>query len=292
MKKLVTLIFVFISLSVFSQNGNYKGWGFRGDILGVSTNSIGSIDNTSWYFATNNTKVGKVDSIGRFLFGAATNSLGSSALHIARFCLGTGTVDIGQYTAGRGAIWITQNTPTNGNYALASTGNTTYVNGTNATGLLQGGSVIAIQGGAFGYNTVPYRFGSSVAPSATLDVTGTAAFSQSVTVAGRFEKTQGADVASATGSIALGFDGNVFEVTGTNAMTLIQSAGWQNGSEITLIFTSTASLTDGTANSGTLIGMELAGNANFTGSADDLITLVLCEMGGVQRWREKCRSVN
>lgn len=109
---------------------------------------------------------------------------------------------------------------------------------------------------------------------------------------GRFLNSQGTDVASATGSIAVGSGGNVFEITGTNAITLLESANWQNGSEVTFIFTSTASLTDGTANSGTLIGFELSGNANFTGSADDLITLVLCEMGGTQRWREKSRSVN
>lgn len=109
---------------------------------------------------------------------------------------------------------------------------------------------------------------------------------------GRAQNTQGADVASVAGAIALGYDGNVFEITGTNAITLITSTGWQNGSEITLFFTSTASLVDGTANSGGDVGMELAGNANFSATADDVITLVLCEIGGTQRWREKSRSVN
>lgn len=109
---------------------------------------------------------------------------------------------------------------------------------------------------------------------------------------GRSQYKQGADVASAAGAIALGYDGNTFEITGTNAITLISNLGWQNGSEITLLFTSTASLTDGVANSGTDIGMELAGNANFTGSADDSITLVLSEIGGTQRFREKSRSIN
>lgn len=109
---------------------------------------------------------------------------------------------------------------------------------------------------------------------------------------GRAQYRQGADVASAAGAITLGYDGNTFEITGTNAITLITSTGWQNGSEITLFFTSTASLTDGTANSGADIGMELNGNANFNASADDSITLVLSEIGGTQRWREKCRSVN
>ena len=112
------------------------------------------------------------------------------------------------------------------------------------------------------------------------------------TTGGRIIAVQGADVASAAGAITLGSDGNVFELTGTSAVTLISNIGYQNGAEITLIFTSTASLTDGTANSGTNIGFELAGNVNFTGSAEDLITLVLCEIGGTQRWREKCRSVN
>jgi len=44
--------------------------------------------------------------------------------------------------------------------------------------------------------------------------------------------------------------------------------------------------------SGANIGLELAGNGNFTGSADDSVTLVLCEIGGTQRWREIARSVN
>lgn len=116
--------------------------------------------------------------------------------------------------------------------------------------------------------------------------------SGNVLVAGRVLQTQGADVASAAGAIAVGSDGNTFELTGTNAVTLISNVGWRNGSEIIIVFTSTASLTDGTANSGTDIGMELAGNANFTGSADDVITLVLTEVGGVQKWREKSRTVN
>ena len=109
---------------------------------------------------------------------------------------------------------------------------------------------------------------------------------------GRAQMTQGIDVASVAGAITLGSDGNVFEITGTNAITLISNVAWQNGSEITLLFTSTASLTDGVANSGTDIGMELSGNTNFTGSADDLIRLVLCEIGSVQRWREVSRSIN
>jgi len=109
---------------------------------------------------------------------------------------------------------------------------------------------------------------------------------------GRAEMQQGADVASVAGAIALGYDGNVFEITGTNTITLISNLGFQNGTEITLLFTSTASLTDGVANSGTDIGMELEGNTNFTGSADDIVKLTLSEIGGTQRWRMTGKSVN
>jgi len=86
---------------------------------------------------------------------------------------------------------------------------------------------------------------------------------------------QGVDVASVAGAITLGGAGNVFEITGTDAITLISNLIWQNGSVVTLLFTSTASLTDGTANSGTNIGMELNSNTNFSATADDTITLVL-----------------
>ena len=109
---------------------------------------------------------------------------------------------------------------------------------------------------------------------------------------GRHQPAQGADVASVAGAITLGNDGNAFEITGTNAITLISNVNWQNGAKVTFLFTSTASLTDGTVNSGTNIGMELAGNINFTGSAGATITLMLSEIGGTQRWREVSRSVN
>jgi hypothetical protein len=119
-----------------------------------------------------------------------------------------------------------------------------------------------------------------------------ALFGTYITVKNRFNEAQGADVASAAGAIALGTGGNTFEITGTSVITLISSDLWQNGSVVTLAFTSTATLTDGTANSGTDIGMELAGNTNFVASAGATVTLRLIEIGGTQRWREIARSVN
>lgn len=108
---------------------------------------------------------------------------------------------------------------------------------------------------------------------------------------GRSEEQQGADVASAS-TVALGLDGNTFEITGTTTINLISSLNWVNGSTITLMFSSSVTINDGTANSGTDIGIELDGNANFGATADDLLTLKLGEIGGVQRWREVSRSAN
>jgi len=109
---------------------------------------------------------------------------------------------------------------------------------------------------------------------------------------GLVQNNQGTDVASTAGVMTLNNDGNIFEITGTNTITAINNTNLKNGYEVTFIFTSTATLTDGTANSGTSIGIELAGNTNFTASAGDAVTLILAEIGGTQRWREKCRSDN
>lgn len=106
---------------------------------------------------------------------------------------------------------------------------------------------------------------------------------------------QGTDVASTAGVMTLpgsGTAGNIYEITGTNTITAINNTNLKNGYEVTFIFTTTATLTDGTANSGAAIGMELSGNTNFTATAGDAVTLILAEIGGTQRWREKCRSDN
>jgi len=125
----------------------------------------------------------------------------------------------------------------------------------------------------------------------SLDVTGNGLFTGTVNAARALSK-QGADIASTAGAMTLGTDGTSFEITGTNTITLLSNVGWANGNEVTLMFTGAATLTDGTANSGTDIGMELAANANFVASAGATIKLILSEIGGTQRWREVSRSVN
>lgn len=109
---------------------------------------------------------------------------------------------------------------------------------------------------------------------------------------GRFHSVQGADVASAT-LLALGFDGNVFELTGTTAVTLISNIGWQEGAEVTLVANESVVITNGTATSGTDIIIKLAGAANYSMTADDTLKLCLCSTtAGGQAWREVARSVN
>jgi len=65
MRKLIAFIFIFTSLSTFSQNANYKGWGFNGDVVGNNTSKFGTTDNRSVYFTNNDSIWGKRDSVGR-----------------------------------------------------------------------------------------------------------------------------------------------------------------------------------------------------------------------------------
>lgn len=111
-----------------------------------------------------------------------------------------------------------------------------------------------------------------------------------VELSSRILKFQGTDIASAS-TITLG-SGNSFELTGTTAVDLISSTGWQEGSEITLIANESVTINHGTATSGSNITIKLAGSANFNMTADDVLTLILSSTtAGGQAWREKSRTV-
>lgn len=107
---------------------------------------------------------------------------------------------------------------------------------------------------------------------------------------GRLVTSQGADVASAN-NLVLGNDGNVFEITGTTQINLISNITWQNGSKITLLFTSNPTVKHNQATSTTNITIQLAGSVDFAATAGDTLSLVLCEIGGTQTWREISRAV-
>lgn len=107
---------------------------------------------------------------------------------------------------------------------------------------------------------------------------------------GRVLNAQGADVASA-GDLTLGSDGNVFEITGTTTINAITTTGWQNGTRITLLFTSTPTVKHNTAGGAGTAVMLLAGAVDFSATAGDTLSLVLSEIGGTQAWREVGRAV-
>jgi len=105
---------------------------------------------------------------------------------------------------------------------------------------------------------------------------------------GRLVQKQGADVTSAN-NLTLGSDGNTFEITGTTQVNLIASTGWQNGSEVTLLLASGITVKHGQTTSGSNITISLSGATDLVTAAETSLTLVLSEVGGTQKWREKHR---
>jgi len=140
-----------------------------------------------------------------------------------------------------------------------------------------------------GYDASNY-FSTTVGSAGAVAIAATGS-SSSFNFSNRLSQKQGADVASAS-TIALGYDGNTFEITGTTTIDLITKTGWQNGSVIHLVFSDDLRVTNDVASSGDDITIVLASDANFDASADDVLTLMLCEVGGVQKWLEVSRSVN
>lgn len=112
-----------------------------------------------------------------------------------------------------------------------------------------------------------------------------------ITAEGSVLQKQGTDVASAN-SMTLGTGGNSFEITGTTQINLLNSSNWQNGATVRLMFTSNPTIKNGQATSSTNITMLLNGGVDFVASSNDVLTLMLGEIGGVVAWREVSRSVN
>jgi len=107
----------------------------------------------------------------------------------------------------------------------------------------------------------------------------------------RLSKKQGADVTSAN-NLTLGSDGNTFEITGTTQVNLIANTNWQNGSEITLFLASGITVKHGQATSGSNITISLSGAADLVTAAETALTLVLSEVGGTQKWRQKGAAIS
>jgi hypothetical protein len=133
-------------------------------------------------------------------------------------------------------------------------------------------------------NTTPFALVYNTSEKFRVDASGSQ-------INSRFRQAQGGDVASAN-NLSLGTDGNAFEITGTTTINLISNTNWQNGSVIRLVFSSSLTVTNNAGTSGSNINILLAGGANFSATANDILTLMLCEIGSVQNWVEVSRSVN
>jgi hypothetical protein len=107
---------------------------------------------------------------------------------------------------------------------------------------------------------------------------------------GRVLESQGADVASAN-DLTLGSDGNCFEITGATQINAITTSGWQNGTIITLLFTSTPTVKHNTSGGGGTAVILLSGSADYVSTAGSTLSLRLSEIGGTQAWREVGRAI-
>ena len=97
-----------------------------------------------------------------------------------------------------------------------------------------------------------------------------------VTATGRLQQIQGLPVASAN-NLTLGTDGNAFTVNGNTQINLIDSTGWQSGSQMTLLFAGAPIVTNGTVASGTFLTIHLTGNVNYATSNSGTLVLQLMD---------------
>lgn len=102
---------------------------------------------------------------------------------------------------------------------------------------------------------------------------------------GRLQQKKGNNIASAS-TITLGDDGNVFIITGTTTIQLIDSTNWQAGSIIILIFQSAATVKNGAGSSGVNKQILLNGSTDLIGAANNVLQLVF---DGTQ-WQEVSRK--
>jgi len=245
---------------------------------GINSTSIGSSSTASGTYALaigQSTSAGHTGSIaiGQSSASTATGQLviGSSPAPIANVFFDKGVTD-----ASPGGVTINASGGSGTNIA----GGTLTLAGGKATGNAAGGNI------NFQTSTV----GSSGTTLQTL-ATRLTISPNSATYATRVLQAQGADVASAN-NLSLGVDGNTFEITGTTQINLISNTNWQNGSEVTLLLASGITIKHGQATSGSNITISLSGAADLVTTSETSLTLVLSEVGGTQKWRQKGAAIS
>lgn len=102
----------------------------------------------------------------------------------------------------------------------------------------------------------------------------------------RFATGMGASIVAAN-NLTTGSDGNLFQVTGLTQINAITTTNWQNGSEISFIFTSTPILKNNTAGGGGTAPMFLAGSIDYQAAPGDYIKF---QYDGIA-WHEETRKL-
>lgn len=93
-----------------------------------------------------------------------------------------------------------------------------------------------------------------------------------ITLTGRLKQGQGIAVASAN-NLAVGTDGNRFQITGTTQINLLDNTNWTGGSIVRLHFQGAVTVAHNQAASGNFKPIMLAGAANFSATADDQLSV-------------------
>jgi hypothetical protein len=109
---------------------------------------------------------------------------------------------------------------------------------------------------------------------------------KTIVAQGRVSNKAGASVASAN-DLALGTDGNYFNITGTTTINGIATSGWISGSVINLKFAAAVTVKHNTAATAGFARMFLAGSVDLSAAANTMLTLLY---DGTQ-WQEISRKV-
>lgn len=192
---------------------------------------------------------------------------------------------ISQFSVGASSRWYNLGSDADANYERARASWVANI----FTFVTEAGGTGSVREFEIGYSGGSWRYGQSAYYPAADDLLslGLPASRVKHVYAIRVLSAQGADVVAAN-NLALGVDGNCFNITGNTQINLITGTNWSAGAEVTLLFAGTPTVKHGQATSGANLQILLAGATDFVASANDVLTLVLWSDN---IWREKSRTV-
>jgi hypothetical protein len=259
------------------QSGAYftLGGGYTGASYAIAMQADNTAAGTGTSYLTGAANIGG-------LFNSSATTTGSNVGF-------RGNASGGNFNAAiAGAATTLKNSATNiGAIAIALNTGTSPVQVGGFFGLMNAAPTLASSAGLIADN------GSTTSDIFVARDNGTAIFTiadgGSVTLSGRLLAKQGADVSSAN-DLTLGSDGSLFEITGTTQINAITTTGFQIGTEVTLLFTSTPTIKHNTAGGASTAVILLTGSSDMVATAGSRIKLFYSELGGTNAWREISRS--